>query len=112
MGSIGKDIISLILGMVKKYYLHAVIVKRCSLRLSRRYAYQFMKKQVGLTILLDDGYAFRHIAKGKFEPDSFRSKRVNSNIILIFGYLKDDAYDEGNGDGGGIPETTNNEDVL
>ena len=98
--------------MIKKYYLHAVIVKRCSLRLSRRYAYQFMKKQVGLTILLDDGYAFRYIAKGKFEPESFVSKQVNSNIILIFGYLKDNAYEERNGDVGGLPETTDNKELL
>jgi hypothetical protein len=98
--------------MNKKYYLHAVIIKRISLRLARRYAYQLMKKQVGLTIPLEDGYAFRHIAKGKFEPDSFRSKRVNSNIILILGYLKDNAYDAGRDDADRLSETSDDENVL
>ena len=98
--------------MVKKYYLHAVIIKGISLRLARRYAYQLMKKQVGLTIPLEDGYAFRNIAKGKFEPDSFRSKQVNPNIILILGYLKENAYDEGSQYADGLSDTSDDEDIL
>ena len=98
--------------MVKKYYLHAVIIKQISLRLARRYAYQLMKKQVGLTIPLEDGYAFRNIAKGKFEQDSFRSKQVNPNILLIFGYLKDNACDEGSKNDDRISDTSDDKDLL
>jgi len=35
-------------------------------------------------------YRFRNISKQKFKPKSFKSKKINKDVILIFGELKDD----------------------
>jgi hypothetical protein len=33
-------------------------------------------------------YRFRNIPKTKFDPKSFRTKKINKNISLIYGTLK------------------------
>jgi len=81
---------NLFVGQGKDYPLHAVIFKK---------PYDLDKaKQEAKKIINDDkknfyretetSYRFRAIPKTKFEKKSFRTKKINKNISLIFGKLK------------------------
>lgn len=81
---------NLFVGQGKSYPLHAVIFKK-------PYDLETAKKEAK-KIINDDkknfyretetSFRFRAIPKTKFEKKSFRTKKVNNNISLIFGKLK------------------------
>lgn len=72
------------------YKLHAVVVKK-PVELKEA-------KKIGADIIKDksktfyretpESYRFRNIAKTKFDPSTFRSKKVNPQTTLIFGKTK------------------------
>jgi trimethylamine:corrinoid methyltransferase-like protein len=77
---------------VKKLHLHAIVVKKeVGLAAAKKVARQIMKRKPGLVRPTEESLRFQNIAKGKFIPDSFRSKKVNEDVTLIFGHLKEDA---------------------
>lgn len=81
---------NLFVGQGKSYPLHAVIFKKpYDLETAKKEAKKFInddkKKFYRET---ETSYRFRAIPKTKFEKKSFRTKKINSNISLIFGKLK------------------------
>jgi hypothetical protein len=72
------------------YELHAVIIdKRIPLEKAKEIAQGIIKnKNRTFYRLTENSYRFRNIPKQKFKPETFRSKKINDDITLIFGDLK------------------------
>jgi hypothetical protein len=74
-----------------KYGLHAVIIKKgdYDLENARRTAQEFIKDSKKKYYReTKASYRFRNISKQKFYPKSFRTKKVNKDVSIVFGILK------------------------
>lgn len=74
-----------------KYGLHAVIIKKgaYSLEEAQKLAKEIIKdNKKHYYRETNASYRFRNISKQKFYPKSFRTKKVNKNVSLVFGKLK------------------------
>jgi len=73
------------------YELHAVIIdRRIPLEKAKEIAQGIIKNKnrTFYRVTENSSYRFRNISKQKFKPESFRSKKINDDITLIFGDLK------------------------
>jgi hypothetical protein len=72
------------------YALHAVIVKKpVKLERAQEIAHNFIDKSKKYYRETGTSYRFRNIPKQSFIPKSYRTKKVNKQISLIYGELKD-----------------------
>ena len=68
------------------YELQVVIVKKgVGLEKARKIARDIIKTENPYMRETGDSYRFRNIAKTKFKGDSFKTKKVNDDISLVFG---------------------------
>jgi len=76
-------------GGAKGYALHSVLVNK-SLPYEEAFkeAQHIIKKKKFFHRETKNQYRFRNIPKQKFEPKSFRSKKINENLTLVLGKLK------------------------
>ena len=81
-----------VLGFGKKdnYALHAIIIKK---KVDRKRADEIVKhilhsKKVPFMRETKASFRYRNIPKQKFQPKSYRTKKINKGISLIFGKLK------------------------
>jgi hypothetical protein len=74
------------------YALHTIeISNKIPLEEAKKKAQEFIKdKKKKYYRETKNFYRFRNISKQKFEPKSFKSKKINDDIILVFGNLKDE----------------------
>ena len=73
----------------KDYKLHAVIFRKpYNLDTAKSKAKEFIEGKKDFYRETQSSYHFRNIPKQKFAKGSFRSKRIDPNITLIFGELK------------------------
>jgi hypothetical protein len=71
------------------YELHTVVIKKpIDLVEAKRISKNFITKSKEYNRETKTSYRFRNIPKQKFEPKSFRTKKVNKQISLIYGKLK------------------------
>jgi hypothetical protein len=71
------------------YELHAVLVnKKLGFDEAFKEAKEFIDKKTFFHRETKNQYRFRNIPKQKFEPKTFKSKKINENITLVFGVLK------------------------
>jgi hypothetical protein len=69
--------------------LHAVIIdKDIPLAKAKKTASSIIKKETGFYRKTEDSIRFRNIPKTKFKEDSFKSKKINESVTLVFGKLK------------------------
>jgi hypothetical protein len=72
------------------YALHAVIIKRdIPLERAKEIAHNFIDKSKKFYRETGTSYRFRNIPKQLFIPKSYRTKKINKDISLIYGELKD-----------------------
>ena len=71
-------------------YLHAVIFnKSVGIGYARKHARKIMQKvKVPKAYETEESFRFKNIPKSQFVPDSFRSKKIDDNLTLVFGHLK------------------------
>lgn len=70
------------------YELHAVVVhKPTDLEVAKEEAKKFITKDRNFYRETSSSYRFRNIPKQKFQKRSFRSKKVNDGITLVYGKL-------------------------
>ncbi len=70
------------------YNLHAIVInKRLSKEEAMKEAEDISKKKKIFVRETKKSYRFRNIPKTKFEKKSFRTKKVNKNVSLIYGKL-------------------------
>jgi len=68
------------------YELQVVIVKKgIGLEKARKIAHDIIKRDNIFMRETGDSYRFRNIVKTRFKPDSFKTKKINENISLVFG---------------------------
>ena len=68
------------------YELQVVIVKKeLGLEKAKKIAHDIIKRDDIMMRETKDSYRFRNILKTKFKLDSFKTKKVNENISLVFG---------------------------
>jgi hypothetical protein len=72
------------------YKLHAVIIKKNINHDEARKIAQDIIKDKNKQFMRETklSYRFRNISKQKFKPKSFRTKKINKNVSLVFGELK------------------------
>lgn len=76
-------------GGAKGYALHTVLVnKTIPFEQAFKEAQAIIKKKKFFHRETKNQYRFRNIPKQKFEPKTFRSKKINKDITLVFGKLK------------------------
>ena len=63
----------------------AIIKKEVGLEKARKIAEEIIKKDNPFYTETADTYRFRNLAKTKFVPSSFRTKKVNDRVSLVFG---------------------------
>lgn len=74
---------------MEKLYLHAVIIdKSIGLVDAKKSARKIMDKAIGMYRATDESYRFRNIPKKYFKTGSFRAKKINDKVTLVFGHLK------------------------
>lgn len=66
----------------------AIIKKEVGLEKARKIAEEIIKKDNPFMRETEDSYRFRNLAKTKFVPSSFRTKKVNDRVSLVFGERK------------------------
>ena len=76
---------------MKKLYLHAVVIKKTmELNDAMKKVKEITKRtKVPYMRETEDSFRFRNIPKTRFDPTSFRTKKINDQISLIFGHLRD-----------------------
>ena len=68
------------------YELHAVIISRnIPIEQAIEISKQFISENRNFYRITKNSYRFRNIPKTKFLKNSFRSKKINNNITLIYG---------------------------
>jgi len=71
------------------YKLHDVVInKDVPFEIAVKEAHKIIKGNKHYYRETKNTYRFRNIAKEKFKPNTFRSKKINKHITLIFGQLK------------------------
>lgn len=72
------------------YSLHAVIVKKpIELKQAKQSAKHFITDKPLKYRETKTSYRFENYPKGEFEPKTFRTKKLNKDVSLIFGTHKD-----------------------
>lgn len=73
-----------------KLKLHAVIIKKpCELEEAKEEAKEYIKNpKNNFYRETKNSYRFRNIPKTKFEKKSFKTKKINKQVSLVFGILK------------------------
>ena len=66
----------------------AIIKKEVGLEKARKIAEEIIKKQNPFMRETEDSYRFRNLPKTKFVQSSFRTKKVNDRVSLVFGERK------------------------
>jgi hypothetical protein len=70
------------------YELHAVIISRkIPLEEAKKIAAEFIPTSRHYYRTTTNSYRFRNIPKTKFDKRTFRSKKLNDNITLIYGNI-------------------------
>jgi hypothetical protein len=68
------------------FELHAVIIKKeVGLEKAKKIAEEIIKRENPFMREAGDTYRFRNVAKTKFVSSSFRIKKVNDKVSLVFG---------------------------
>ena len=77
---------------MKKLYLHAVVIdKKLGLYNAKKKAREILqRRQIQGYKESEESYRFGAIPKTMFDPTSFRSKKIDENITIVFGHLKED----------------------
>lgn len=75
---------------MSSYGLHAVIIKDMPIDQAQKISQDFIKnkKRRFFRMAKNGSLRFRNISKQKFLPKSFRTKKINDKISLIYGELK------------------------
>ena len=70
--------------------LHAVVIKNMGIEEAQKIAQDIIKnKKKGFVRMTKAGsLRFRNIPKTKFKPRTFKTKKINENVSLVFGELK------------------------
>jgi len=80
--------------MEKKLYLQAVVVNKDLGIVEAGRIYNEITQSAHKTNFFyrttEDSIRFRNIPKTRFDRKSFRTKKVNENVSLIFGHLLDE----------------------
>jgi hypothetical protein len=72
-----------------RYELHAVIInKRLPIKEAERISRDFIQGNKHYYRETKNSYRFRNIPKQKFKNKTFRSKKINKDITLVYGELK------------------------
>lgn len=76
---------------MKKLYLQAVIIKKpVEFGKALKKAKEIMKRENDVFFReTEDSYRFRNLPKTRFDPKSFRSKKIDETTTLLFGHLLD-----------------------
>ena len=76
---------------MKELYLHAVVIKKeVGIKEAMKMAADIIKdKHKTFFRETQDSYRFRNIPKTQFDVKSFRTKKINDKVSLVFGHLKD-----------------------
>ena len=75
-------------GKPNGYALHAVLIKKSvPLEKAKEHAQEIMKNKKQFYRETKNQYRFRNIAKTKFIKKTFKSKKINPDITLVFGQL-------------------------
>jgi hypothetical protein len=74
----------------KDYELHAIIIKKnIPFEEAQKIASEIIKNPNRKFYReTESSYRFRNLSKQKFDKKTFRSKKINENITLIFGETK------------------------
>lgn len=68
--------------------LHAVIIKKpINLDEAKKIAKEYIKGNKKFYRETESSLRFRNIAKTKFKKSSFRTKKINKNLSLVYGEL-------------------------
>lgn len=71
------------------YEIQVVIIKKeVGLEKALKIAREITKKDNPIMRETEDSYRFRNIVKTKFKSDTFRTKKVNDKVSLVFGERK------------------------
>jgi hypothetical protein len=66
----------------------AIIKKEVDLIRAKKIAEEILKKDNPFFTETADTYRFRNLPKTKFKSDTFRTKKINDKVSLVFGERK------------------------
>ena len=66
----------------------AIIKKGVGLEKAKKIAEEILKKDNAFMRETEDTYRFRNLPKTKFKSDTFRTKKINDKVSLVFGERK------------------------
>ena len=66
----------------------AIIKKEVGLEKAKKIAEEILKKDNAFMRETEDTYRFRNLPKTKFKSDTFRTKKINDKVSLVFGERK------------------------
>lgn len=66
----------------------AIIKKEVGLEKAKKIAEEILKKDNAFMRETEDSYRFRNVPKTKFKSDTFRTKKINDKVALVFGERK------------------------
>lgn len=73
---------------LRTYDLHAVVInKNVPFEEARRISKNFIEKNRNFYRETENSYRFRNLPKQKFVKDTFRSKKINKDITLVYGQI-------------------------
>jgi hypothetical protein len=80
---------------MSNYNLHAVIIKKnIDLNEAKRISKEFIRGNKHFYRETENSYRFRNYPKTYFKPKSYRSKKINDDITLIYGDVKKEYIDK------------------
>jgi hypothetical protein len=76
--------------MSEKLALHAVVIKKpCNLDDAREVSQHYIKNpKKNFMRETSSSYRFRNFPKGHFIPKSYKTKKINKKVSIVFGHLK------------------------
>ena len=66
----------------------AIIKKEVGLEKAKKIAEEILKKDNAFMRETEDSYRFRNLPKTKFDNSTFRTKKINDKVSLVFGQRK------------------------
>jgi hypothetical protein len=66
----------------------AIIKKQVGLEKAKKIAEEILKKDNAFMRETEDSYRFRNLPKTKFKSDTFRTKKINDKVSLVFAERK------------------------
>lgn len=66
----------------------AIIKKEVGLEKAKKIAEEILKKDNAFMRETEDTYRFRNLPKTKFDNSTFRTKKINDKVSLVFGERK------------------------